>query len=358
MDYGFAFLSTVDIADEVALAEHEGFTHAWLYDTQMLCADVFQCLALCTQKTRNIKLGTNVTNPASRIAPVTANNFATLNLLAPGRVVMGIGTGNTARRTLGMPAASLSQLREHVEICRGLLAGETVPYQEGERRRMIRFLNQQGDWINLKDPVPIYIAASGPKALELAGEIADGVILFGAVGDSLLDYTLSHVRLGAERVGRKLSDLYIMLSTACHVTQPGENLRNLQAAVGAYVTSQCNIFALSARDPTDLPADVRDDIMAFRNAYRTPDAPIETRHLDLYSGYVNDFKDEHAALVTSRMIQATTLTGTTAEIGARIAALEAAGVNQIAIHGGSRERLGAVIREFAAAVIRRPRTVS
>ena len=106
MDYGFAFLSATDIHKDVALAERKGFTHAWLYDTQMICADVFQCLALCAAKTNKIKLGTNVTNPLSRIAPVTANNFATLNLLAPGRAIMGIGTGNTARRTLGMPRRS------------------------------------------------------------------------------------------------------------------------------------------------------------------------------------------------------------------------------------------------------------
>jgi alkanesulfonate monooxygenase SsuD/methylene tetrahydromethanopterin reductase-like flavin-dependent oxidoreductase (luciferase family) len=71
---------------------------------------------------------------------VTACNFATLNALAPGRVIMGIGTGNTSRRTLGMPAAKLSELRDHVRVCRGLLNGETVPYQEGTRRRDIRFL--------------------------------------------------------------------------------------------------------------------------------------------------------------------------------------------------------------------------
>ena len=132
MDYGFAFLSATDIHKDVALAERKGFTHAWLYDTQMICADVFQCLALCAIKTKKIKLGTNVTNPLSRIAPVTANNFATLNLLAPGRAIKGIGTGNTARRTLGMPAAKLSELREHVEICRGLLAGQTRALR-GER---------------------------------------------------------------------------------------------------------------------------------------------------------------------------------------------------------------------------------
>lgn len=351
MDYGFAFLSTVDIPDDVAYAERKGFTHAWLYDTQMVCADVYQCMALCTTKTSKIKLGTNVTNPSSRIAPVTANNFATLNLLAPGRAILGIGTGNTARRTLGMPAARLSELKAHVEVCRGLLRGETVPYQEGDRHRMIRFLNPAGGWINVHDPVPIYVAASGPKALELAGEIADGVILFGAIGDSLVDYTMSHIRRGAERARRRLEDLYILVLTAFHVSAPGESLEAMQQAVGAYVASECNIFALSAQDPADLPADVRDGIMAFRSAYRTQDAPIETRHLDLYSDYVNAFKPEHAGLVTEQMIKATTLTGTPPEINERIAKLEAAGVRQIAVHGGSRERTRAVIEEFAATVI-------
>lgn len=351
MDYGFAFLSTVDIADDVAHAERCGFTHAWLYDSQMICADVYQCLALCAGKTSSIKLGTNVTNPSSRIAPVTANSFATLNLLAPGRVVMGIGTGNTARRTLGMPAAKLAELRSHVEVCRGLLAGQTVPYQEGERRRLIRFLNPDGGWINIADHVPIYIAASGPRSLELAGEIADGVILFGAVGDSLLAYALGHVRRGAERAGRSLDDIYVMLSTAAHIARPGASLAELQQAVGAYVTSQCNIFALSVDDPAALPADMRDGIMAFRHAYRTPDTPIERRHLDLYQGYVNDFKAEHAALVTEQMIRATTLTGSAEQVRERIAALAAAGVDQIAIHGGSRDRTRAVIDEFAGAII-------
>ena len=132
--YRVAFLSAVDIHKDVELADRKGFTHAWLYNTQMIWADVFQCLALCTAKTKKIKLGANVTNPLSQIAPVTANNFAILNLLAPGRAIMGIGTGNTARRTLGMPAAKLSELREHVETWRGLLTGQTVPTRRSHRK--------------------------------------------------------------------------------------------------------------------------------------------------------------------------------------------------------------------------------
>jgi alkanesulfonate monooxygenase SsuD/methylene tetrahydromethanopterin reductase-like flavin-dependent oxidoreductase (luciferase family) len=97
---------------------------------------------------------------------------------------------------------------------------------------MIRFLNPTGGWINLKEKVPIYVAASGPKTLELAGEIGDGVILFGAVGDSLLEYALSHVRRGAERAGKRLQDLYICVLTAFHVAKPGEELAEMQRASG------------------------------------------------------------------------------------------------------------------------------
>lgn len=346
MDFGVIFLSHVESYKEAAFAESKGFTHAWFGDSQMVWADVYQCMALCATKTTTIKLGTNVTNPSSRIAPVTACNFATLNRLAPGRVIMGIGTGNTARRTLGMPAAKLADLRTHVEVCRGLLNGKTVPYQEGERRRMIRFLNPDSGFINLKNPIPVYVAGSGPKTLELAGEIGDGVILFGTIGDSLLGYALSHIQRGAERAGKRWEDLYILVLSVVHFSRPGESLADLQQAVGPLVVSACNIFALSVTDPYQLPGDIRDDLMAFKNAYRTPNTPIETRHLDLYTGYCAEFKPEHAPLVTERMIKETTLTGTPEEIRARIRKMAAMGVKQVAVAGTESE-----LTEFATHVI-------
>jgi 5,10-methylenetetrahydromethanopterin reductase len=350
MDFGILSLARVDSWKDVAFAEANGFTHAWIADSQMVWADPYQCLALCAVNTQTIKLGTNVTNPSSRIAPVTACSFATLNALAPGRVIMGIGTGNTSRRTLGMPAARLSELRTHVEVCRGLWSGDTVPYKEGDRRRAIRFLRSDIEFINTSDPISIYIAGSGPKTLELAGEIGDGVILFGVVGDSLLEYTLSHIRQGAERAGKRLEDIYILAATAFHLTRPGESLAEMQRAVGPLVSSECNIFALSVKDPLSLPADIRDELMAFRNAYRTPDSGIERRHLDLYSGYCLEFKPEHARLVTERIIKETTLTGTGEEIRARIGRMAAAGIKQVAIAGGQ-----GVIKDFARNVIEKMR---
>src|SRR5262247_3117163 len=202
MDFGFVFFGDVNNAPTVALAEKRGFSHAWLYDSQMLTSDVYAALALCAVNTKKMFLGPGVTNPMSRIAPLTACAIASINALAPGRTILGIGTGNTARRTLGMPAAHLDVLREHVRVCRDLLSGKTTPYQEGERRRMIKFLNPRSGAIDIKKKIPIYMAASGARSLELAGEIADGVIVFGAVSPSLVDFHMSHVRTGAERAGR------------------------------------------------------------------------------------------------------------------------------------------------------------
>jgi alkanesulfonate monooxygenase SsuD/methylene tetrahydromethanopterin reductase-like flavin-dependent oxidoreductase (luciferase family) len=269
------------------------------------------------------------------------------------RVILGIGTGNTARRTLGMPAAHLSQLREHVEVCRGLLAGQTVPYQEGERRRMVKFLNPKSGDINIKKKVPIYVAASGPKTLELAGEIADGVILFGAVSPSLIEFTLNHVRAGAERAGRNPKRIYTLCMTAFHLTRPGEKLETpkVRRAVGPFVTSSSNIYAFSCPNPEDLPADLRDGIMAFKTAYRVPDEPIETRHLKMYSDYLQGFKKEHEPLVTEKMIRATTLTGSHDEVIEAIQNMKKAGIQQVAIQPVTDTR--ETIETFAKEILRK-----
>lgn len=355
MDFGFVFFGSVQVYPDVALAERRGFTHAWLYDSQMLASDVYAALALCAVNTKKIFLGPGVTNPASRIAPMTACAIASINALAPGRVILGIGTGNTARRTLGMPAARLSQLREHIEVCRGLLSGKTVPYQEGERRRMIKFLNPKSGVINIKDKIPIYVAASGPKSLELAGEIADGVILFGAVSPSLIDFCMNHVRAGADRAGRDPKKIYTLCMTAFHLTRPGEKLETqaVRRAVGPFVTSSSNIYAFSCPHPEDLPADLRADIMAFKNAYRVPDEPIETRHLKMYSEYLQGFKKEHAPLVTEKMIRATTLTGTREEVLEAIETMRTAGIHQVAIQPVLNPR--ETIETFSKEIMRRIR---
>jgi 5,10-methylenetetrahydromethanopterin reductase len=355
MEFGFVFFGSVRIHPVVALAERRGYTHAWLYDSQMLASDVYAALALCAVHTKKIFLGPGVTNPASRIAPMTACSIASINALAPGRVILGIGTGNTARRTLGMPAARLEVLREHVRVCRDLLDGKTTPYREGERRRMIKFLNPKTGAIDIRKRIPIYISASGPKTLELAGEMADGVILFGAVSPALIQYCLDRVRAGAERAGRDPRKIYTLCMTAFHLTRSGERLESprVRRAVGPFVSSSSNIFAFSCPHPEDLPAELRDDLVAFKDAYRVPDEPIETRHLKLYTDYLRGFKKEHEPLVTEKMIRATTLTGTRDEVVDSIQAMRKAGIRQVAIQAIADPK--ETIETFAKEIIRRVR---
>lgn len=332
MDSGFVFMSSQQAADDVAYAETKGFSHAWLYDSQMLCADVYTILGLAAVKTSRIKLGPGVTHPSSRIAPLTACSIATINQLAPGRAILGIGTGNTARRTLGMPAAKLEEVRDHVETCRGLLHGKTVPYVEGDRHRNIRFLNPDFGYINIKDEIPIYIAAGGPKIAQLAGEVGDGMILFGAVHSGLIKYLIDNMRIGAERAGRDPDRVHVLSMTAFYLSDAPLNSDEVKNAVGPMVVSSSNIMALSVRDdPTVLPEALRAKIMEFTNAYREAAEPIESRHLKLYSGYLQKLKAEHAAMVTPEMIRATTLAGSKDQVLESLHGMFAAGVHQIAI---------------------------
>lgn len=332
MDTGFVFLSSVHVADDVAFAEQKGFSHAWLYDSQMLCGDVYTALGIAATKTRSIRLGPGVTHPSSRIAPLTACSIATVNEAAPGRTILGIGTGNTARRTLGMPAATVAEMREHIETCQALLKGETVDYREGERERKIRFLNPEGGFINLRDHIPVYIAASGPKVAHLAGEIADGMILFGAVHPGVIGYLMDNMRRGAEAAGRDPASLHVLSMTAFYLTNAALDSDEVRNAVGPLAVSASNLTALSVRQQPDLlPAPLREKIMSFAGAFRAPDAPVETRHLALYSNYLQKLQPAHAALLDSDIIRAATLCGSKDQILESIHAMHAAGVNQVTV---------------------------
>jgi 5,10-methylenetetrahydromethanopterin reductase len=334
MDFGFVFMGDCHIHGDVKYAEDNGFSHAWLYDTQMLGSEVYATMALCADRTSKIKIGPGVTNPASRIAPLSACGMATINSLAPGRAVMGIGTGNTTRRTMGMPAAKVAELEEHVRICRDLFDNKTTDYTEGKRHRKIKFLNPDYGYINVKDYIPIYIAASGPKVAQLAGRIADGIILFGAVHPDLVKWMVSNVRKGAEEAGRNPDDIYVVSMTALYLTDSEEEIesRAVKEAVGPMVASSSNIFALSSRDnPDAIPATLREEMLGFSGVYKEPDAPIETRHLKLYEGYLQQLKEEHVPLMTKKIIQATTLTGTKNQVIGMIEEMRDAGVNQVAI---------------------------
>jgi 5,10-methylenetetrahydromethanopterin reductase len=177
MEFGIAVASPLDSWKVVKRSEELGFSHAWFYDTQMLSPDIFATMALAAVNTKKIKLGSGVLVSSNRIAPVAANGMASLNQLAPGRIICGLGTGFTARNTMGLGPVKLAEFREYVRIVKGLLRGETLEVEFPEGRRKIRFLNPEG-LINLKDPVPLHLSAFAPKMRKLTAEMADGWITF------------------------------------------------------------------------------------------------------------------------------------------------------------------------------------
>src|SRR6201996_3115525 len=143
MEFGIAVATAADSWKIVKRAEELGFSSAWFYDTQMLCADCFVAMGAAAVQTSRIRLGTGVLIPTNRIAPVTANALASLNKLAPGRIDFGVGTGFTGRRTMGLGAIKLAEMEEYIRVVMGLLDAETVEMELEGKRRKIRFLNPE-----------------------------------------------------------------------------------------------------------------------------------------------------------------------------------------------------------------------
>ena len=176
MQFGIAIPTAADSWRLVRRAEELGFSHAWFFDTQMLSADPFVAMTAAAMKTSRIKLGTGVLIPSNRIAPVAATAFASLNQLAPGRIVFGVSTGFTGRRTMGLGAVKLADMEAYIRVIQALWRNETVVLEVEGQRKKIRYLNPDLGLINITDPIPTYIAASGPKARALTARLGAGWI--------------------------------------------------------------------------------------------------------------------------------------------------------------------------------------
>src|SRR5271156_1482777 len=170
MDFGIGIATSHDSWKLAQRAEELGFTHAWFYDTQMITADCFVAMGAAAMKTAKIRLGTGVLVPSNRLAAVTANAFATLNKLAPGRIDFGVGTGFSARRAMGVGAMKLADMEEYIRVVYALLNRETVETPIEGKRRKIRFLNPEIGLINTDDPVRLHVSAYGPKSQQLVAK--------------------------------------------------------------------------------------------------------------------------------------------------------------------------------------------
>ena len=172
MEFGIALATAADSWKVVKRAEDLGYSHAWFFDTHLLNAELFVAMSAAAVQTHRIRLGTGVLIPTNRIAPVAASGLASLNLLAPGRIDFGVSTGYTARRTMGVGPVKLAEMKEYIRIVRALLAGETTEWKFEGKRRKLAFMSPEIGVYNLADPIPLYIAAIGPRARRLVAELS------------------------------------------------------------------------------------------------------------------------------------------------------------------------------------------
>jgi probable F420-dependent oxidoreductase len=213
VDFGVVLQLTPPSARAVELvrqAETHGFTHAWTFDSHLLWQEPYVVHSAMLAATRKIVVGPMVTNPATRDWTVTASTFATLNEMYGNRTVCGIGRGDSAVRTLAGRPTGLAELREAVHVIRELANGRAVEHR-GQKIRL--------PWAAAMNPpsaLEVWVAAYGPKALALTGEVADGYIL--QLGDpDIAAWMIAAVREAAERAGRDPASVRFCVAAPAYV---------------------------------------------------------------------------------------------------------------------------------------------
>ncbi|PXX07314.1 LLM class flavin-dependent oxidoreductase [Mycolicibacterium moriokaense] len=299
------FATSLHSPADVEVAEHLGYDRAWLFDTPHESPDVWMMLALAAERTTTIGLGPGVLVPTLRHPMVNASAAAALAALAPGRVAVAFGVGFAGARAMGAAPATWSYVRDYVRAFRGLLSGARVEWQ-GTRMQM---MHPVGHAPERPIDIPILISALGPKGVEVATELADG--LFTVNGETRYAAQFSWAALGVH--GTVLAD--------------GEALDSVrvQAAAGPGNALAYHAAYEFGGDVTALPGgDVWLDIIN--------QSPPQDRHLAVHDQHLVALNHADTAAWAAgswKAIRQTTVTGTADEIGQRVSELAAAGITEI-----------------------------
>ncbi|MEU9285730.1 LLM class flavin-dependent oxidoreductase [Streptomyces sp. NPDC048275] len=309
------------VVETVRRAEELGFDDVWFPDSQLLWRDVFTTLTAAALGTERIGLGTAVTNLATRHPAVVASAARSVAELAPGRFTLGLGVGNSSVGPIGLRQTTSAAMREGLAMLRALLDGRAWDFEgcsegsEGKVRSRLRDPQPQ---------VPLHLAASGPKNLRLAGEVADGVILLSGVSPRTLEGATARVREGAEAAGRQAGEIPLTVSAFCAVTDDLEAEARLIKPICASIAQNGGApFLALAGIEAAVPAKVEGVYPDLVHA-EDWDAAVE-----ICSEWISD----EAAL---RFAQEFCLFGTADQITERLRALRATGVTGVFLqHVGS-----------------------
>jgi alkanesulfonate monooxygenase SsuD/methylene tetrahydromethanopterin reductase-like flavin-dependent oxidoreductase (luciferase family) len=352
MDFGIV-TAKVDEIGYITHAENLGYTHCWVTDSQMIRSNCWAVLALAAQQTRTMRLGTGVNVPGLRLAPVTANGIATINRLAPGRCFISLGTGHTAMRMLGQRPMPLKPFREYIRVVRALLNGAEVDYTLNGATHRIRFQMREHHFIDLEHPIKLYVAAFGPKAQALAGELGDGLVS-GLPRGGTVPRMLANARAGAARVGRSLgADFQVAAMVTLVLLHPGETLTSdrIIAETGAAVITGLHYLVArhleTGEEPPEYARPIWKGYMAWLN-----EALPELRHQRLHNSHYSFVDPEEARFIMPDLIKATCLTGTPEELVEQLHMLEQQGLSQIMLYPPL-NRQYRVIEDFAERVMSR-----
>ena len=354
MDFGTLIFTKPERAmRDVPYAEERGFSHAWIPDSHMIWGDTYACMALAAVNSKRIKLGTGVAIATNRIPPVTVHAIATINQLAPGRTILGFGTGHTGRRVMGLPPVKQEVFREEVRVIHDLLRSGEAMYRTEGLERKIRYLHREHRFIDLDDKIPFYVAANGPRTLAMAGEFGDGVITTGIATPDRMATVRKHVEAGAAKAGRSGKDLPVVSLTHICVLKPGEAIDSprVKAMVGPWVMASLHAIAAGYARPTSLPLEVSKIYDAY--AAHVARMPESERYLHVHLGHCTFVAPEEQKFVTAETIRATTIVGVREAVIEQLRGLERAGLSQVFLNppmDGFNECLDDISRELIGKV--------
>jgi 5,10-methylenetetrahydromethanopterin reductase len=203
--FGYTVMAVDPPSEFIKLAElvdRSGFEHMWVADSSLHAHYVYSYLTLVATHTKRVKMGPNCTHPYTRHPAINMNAIATIDEISGGRAIMNLAAGDRPVTEVGYQIAKPRVVRQMVEVCRRLLGEEKVDYV-GEAWS----LHQATLHYKIRSDIPIYITATGPKMLQMAGEVADGILFMPGAYPESIKFALSHIEIGAREAGRALADM-------------------------------------------------------------------------------------------------------------------------------------------------------